>query len=139
MILKAQIQKTAAAVLCILALNACSSNDERRQIIVEGTGLFYRNSGAVQLIDQSDGRATYGFLVSPALDELKSKPLFEGIPDDCLVVAYRLKAEGQLTKGQSILASKLTLVGRYNRQQLDEEVSQIGIEALNDDKVCPSA
>lgn len=106
---------------------------------MEGTGLFFRASGAVKLIDQSEGRATYGFLASPALDELTSGPLFEGVPDDCLVVAYRLRAKGRLTNTQSIYASKLTLVGRYNRQQLAEEVNRIGIEALNDAQVCPSA
>jgi hypothetical protein len=135
----APIHKTATVLLGLLTLVACGPKDETRQISVEGTGLFFRMSGAVKLIDRSNGLAIYGFLASPALDELKSGELFEGIPDDCLVVAYRLKAEGQLTNEQSILASKLTLVGQYNRQKLDEEVRRIGIEALNDDKVCPSA
>ena len=126
------------ALFGMLTVAACGQDDANGLISAEGPALFFQD-GAVRLIDLSDGRATYGFLGSPALENVKSKGIFNGVPPDCLVVVYRLKAEGQLTDDNSIHATKLTLVGRYSRQQLDEELNRIGIEALHDPQVCPSA
>lgn len=130
--------KAVIALFGMLTVAACEQDDAKGLIRAEGPALFFR-SGAVRLIDLSHGRATYGFLGSPALEDLKSKGIFNGVPRDCLVVVYRLRAEGQLIGENSIHATKMTLVGRYSRPQLDDELNRIRIEALHDPQVCPSA